>query len=172
VQEDAPDDPALVTYEQAESLLAAGHPTRALGMLKSIAGHPSSLLVPKATYSVGWIYENVLHDADSATAWYRTLLSSYPSSAYALDAAPRVAVKDDSTSLEKYVKFKRIDAVPKPPKPNFGRRNIPVERTRLPGEENDRGIRDPNDEEADPDEEEPEEEDPEPEDPDDEGGEL
>lgn len=135
-------DPALESYAEAESLLQAGRTDDAVAMLKGIAGDGSSGLVPKATYSVGWIYENILQQTDSAAAWYRQLLADYPSSVYALDARPRVAVKDDPASLDKYVRVKRIEPVAKPPKPTFGRRAVPTDRSRRPEEGDDPSLRD------------------------------
>ena len=138
-------------------------------MFKQISRHPSSGLVPKATYSVGWIYENVIKDADSAALWYRQLLKAYPGSVYALEAQPRVAVKDDPKSLDRYVKINRIEPVAKPPKPTFGRRAPPVDRVRQPEEDQ---VKDPGDEENDDGEPPPDEDEKEPEDPEGGGGNL
>ncbi len=146
--EAAPVDPAETHYAAAESLLQVGNTGDAVSMFKEISQHPTSLLVPKATYSVGWIYENILKDADSAAVWYRQLLKAYPKSVYAIEAQPRLAVKDDPKSIERYLKVKKIDAVAKPVGKNPSRRLPAADRPGQPPEEQ---VKDPADE---PDEEE------------------
>lgn len=167
---DIPEDATSRRYARAESLLVDGKAAQAVRAFKLIAKAPPSALTPKAIYSVGWIYENVLLDPDSAAEWYRTLVTDYPASDYALEAGPRLAVKDDPASVDKYLKIKRVEAVAKPAKPAFGRRSTPADRAKQPGEENERGLK-PADEDSDPDEDEPDQDEPEPEDPDD-GGNL
>jgi tetratricopeptide (TPR) repeat protein len=168
-EERAPEDPSVLRYARAESLLVDGKTTPAVKLLKQIANAPASPMTAKAMYTVGWIYENVLADADSATEWYRLLLSSYPDSAYSHVAGPKVAVKDDPTSLENFVKFKKIEPVIKPSKPNFGRR-VALERARQPDEDQP-GLRNGTDDENTDEEDQDQEEDAEPDDSDD-GGQL
>jgi tetratricopeptide (TPR) repeat protein len=165
----APDDPSLLRYARAESLLVDGKTVPAVKLLKQIASAPASPMTAKAMYTVGWIYENVLADADSATEWYRILLSSYPDSSYSHVAGPKVAVKDDPASLEKYVKFKKIESIAKPTKPSYGRR-VALERARQPDEEQP-GLKNADDENVPDDEEQDQDEDAEPDDSDD-GGQL
>jgi tetratricopeptide (TPR) repeat protein len=168
-------DVVALEFAEAESLLQAGQSAEALHRFKTIAKTQKSDLAPKASYSVGWIYENVIVDTDSATAWYRQLLKEYPSSVYAATAQPKVAVKDNPDDLSKYIKIKEIQAVPKPPKPNFRKPGSSNEEEQSQQGKNDpRNIRNRDREEEDTGDEEGEEEpesDEAPE-PDDDGGDV
>ncbi len=151
-----PVDPSVLRFAHAESLLVDGKTVPALRALKQIAKAAPSASSAKAMYTIGWVYENVVVDQDSASVWYRTLLASYPDSIYSKTAGPKIAVKDDPATLDKYVKIKKIDAVAKPAKPTFGR-HVQVERARRPGED-EKGLRS-TDPDQDPDEEEDQEQD-------------
>jgi tetratricopeptide (TPR) repeat protein len=113
------DDAAL--YRKAEASLFSGESEKALTMFKQIAATTNdTLIAPKSRYTVGWIYENVLINLDSANAWYKSLLKEYPASVYATSAEPRVAVRQDTSKLSQYVKIKTIAPIPKPEKKAMG----------------------------------------------------
>lgn len=111
-------------YREAEALLFGGDSTTvpdALRSLKELSlSSKDPLVAPKARYAVGWIYENLLVDLDSADAWYKALIAEYPSSVYASSAEPRVAVRGDTSKLKQYVKYRLIEAIPKPQKQRLG----------------------------------------------------
>jgi tetratricopeptide (TPR) repeat protein len=102
-------DSGLIAYEVAAQKLSEGDTQEALRMFKKILQrHPNSACSPKTYYVLGWIYESILVNNDSAAMWYKLLIEHYPKSLYADAVIPKVAVKDDSTSLSKYVKIKQI----------------------------------------------------------------
>lgn len=176
------EDPRVTEFRRAEELLVAHDTVRALRRFKKLYGETKdTLIAPKVCYTIGWIYENVVVDLDSAGRWYRMLIRDYPKSEYAAEAVPRVAVKDDTSKLGQYVKFNEIQAVPKPVKKNFGliRKEGQLPAGTPPGQDPFRArqagqgkmVIDPNEvgdeeeeeeevDETDPDEEEEEEDDP------------
>lgn len=104
-------------YRAAEEALFGGDSTAALAAFRSLADSSGdSTVTPKAVYAVGWIYENILLDLDSAESWYKRVLRDHPSSAYAAGVEARVAVRGDSSKLKQYVKIKEIQPIPKPQK--------------------------------------------------------
>lgn len=127
-------DSAALAFARAESLLQAGSTSDAISAYAQIPDrYPSSSIVPKALYAVGWIYENVLVLNDSAARWYKVLLREYPSSPYAANVQAQVAVRDDPKTLSQYVKIKEIQALGKP-KPGKGEKPEGVPGVK-PGEE-------------------------------------
>lgn len=107
-------DSQSVRYRRAEEFLADGKTDQAMKLFTTIAATgDSSLTAAKAKYTIGWIYENVLLNVDSAAAWYRLLLKDHPKSVYATAAQPKIAVKDDPKTLEKYIRINEIKAVAK-----------------------------------------------------------
>ena len=159
-------DPAEDKYQEAETLLVAGRSLEALENFKKISkDHPTSPFTPKAQFTVGWIYENVSINLDSASVWYRKLLKNYPASVYASEVQPKIAVLEDSTKLQQYIKINEIQAVAKPEKQQYRKGTAPSDKQiedpqnlqqRL--RRNDRNV------EEDPDEEEPEEDEADPDD--------
>jgi tetratricopeptide (TPR) repeat protein len=110
-----------VRYRDAEAALFAGESAQALESFKTLsATSTDSAVAPKSRYAVGWIYENVLIDLDSADAWYQGLIKAYPGSVYASSAEPRVVVRADTSKLGQFVKYKKIDAIPKPQRKALG----------------------------------------------------
>jgi hypothetical protein len=168
------EDPLRVRYRDAERLLGEEQTLEALDGFKAVyADAGGSTFAPKACFAVGWIYENVVVDPDSASAWYKRLIAEHPKSEYAGIATPKIAVMEDSTKLSQFVKIKEIAPIPRPVRKNFGL--VPTAApagTLPPGIESDELDDDEyyqDEEEADPDEEEvdPDEEvDDEPPDPD------
>src|SRR3990172_8586807 len=117
----ATESAGLVRYGEAEAMLLNDDPDSALTVLKSLyATTTDSVIRPKANYTVGWIYENLHLNLDSADTWYKLLIREYPSSVYADNAEPRVAVKEDTSKLKTYVKFNEIKAIARPAKKNLG----------------------------------------------------
>lgn len=107
-------DSGFVMYQNAQQLLLDGKTEQALQMFQLIpAMNPLSKSVPQALYAVGWIYENIFVNNDSAAAWYNRLISEYPNSVYAAEVQPKVAVKEKPESLNQYVKIKEIPLLSK-----------------------------------------------------------
>jgi len=116
------EDRVLVAYEKAEQLLAGDNPDLALQHLKSLAeSHAALSHLPKILYAIGWIYENVVFENDSAAEWYKRVVKEYPSSMYAADVQGKLAVKADPKSLSQYVRIKEIQALRRPEAPRTAR---------------------------------------------------
>ena len=112
-------DSAEILYEDAERVLREGKGEIAIQWFSRIPKlFPSSPLVPKAFYAIGWIYENILVNNDSADAWFKRLIKEYPKSEYASAVQPKVAVKEKPESVSQYVKIKEIQAIPKTQTPS------------------------------------------------------
>jgi tetratricopeptide (TPR) repeat protein len=127
-----------VRYREAETALFAGESEKALASFKHLsAAAKDTVVAPKSRYAVGWIYENVLIDLDSADTWYKLLIKEYPASVYASNAEPRVAVRGDTSKLGQYVKYKKIEVAPRPQKKALGQ--VPKEggRGSVPGQPGD-----------------------------------
>jgi len=119
-------DSAESQYREGENYLQAGKPTQALKVFKQIASsRKKSSFTPKATYAVGWLYETVLLNNDSAAQWYHHLTSRYPTSVYAAGVQPKIAVHDNPKSLKEYVKLKTIEPVSSQPPDSLGRPAAP-----------------------------------------------
>ena len=100
-------DSANARYSEAQHQLVDGKTLEAVNMLKEIAGdYPTSRIAPKAQYAVGWIYENILVQNDSAANWYRRLIKAFPATVYASTARAKVAVRDHPDSLSHYMGVK------------------------------------------------------------------
>ncbi len=101
-------------YVRAQGLIGSGKPKEALRILKHIASTKNrSPLKPKAAYAVGWLYETVLLNNDSAAHWYRNLSSRYPSSVYAAEVRPKLAVLDNPDYLKELLKSKKTETAGK-----------------------------------------------------------
>ncbi len=86
--------------------------------LKVVDQYPNHKLSPKSLYSVGWIWENDLRNADSALYYYNMLIAKYPNSVYAQDVVPGVSyltsvkegkVKPGDKEEQKYFKAPALD---------------------------------------------------------------
>jgi tetratricopeptide (TPR) repeat protein len=107
-------DSGSIAYRTAEQKLNEGKTDEALKMFRNIPEQfPHSSVLPKTYYVIGWIYENLLVNNDSAAGWYASLTEKYPNTIYANAAMPKVAVKNDTTSLSKYIKIKEIPLLSK-----------------------------------------------------------
>jgi tetratricopeptide (TPR) repeat protein len=102
-------DSGATYYQRAEELLSSEQYREAIGWFESIpAKFPLSPYAPKALYTVGWIYETVFVQNDTATELYKKLIKTYPSTIYSEDVKGKVAVRDDPKSVSKYVKVNEI----------------------------------------------------------------
>lgn len=152
------EDRVLVAYRKAEQFLTDTSPDRSLQHLKSLVESRSALLYrPKILYAVGWIYENVLVENDSAAAWYKRLVKEYPSSIYAADVQERLAVKADPKTLPQFVKIKEIVPMGRPEKARTAR-TLNQHQGKNPPEEEVQGSRNVNRDQDDDEQEEPPEE--------------
>jgi tetratricopeptide (TPR) repeat protein len=115
------EDPLAVRYREAEELLVKEETDEALTKFKTIyADAKDTLIAPMAAYTVAWIFENTVLHLDSAEVWYKKVIRDYPKSVYAGVAVPKVAVKEDTSKLEQFVKIREIKPIPKPVKRGFG----------------------------------------------------
>ena len=111
-------DSAAIAYGIAENLIDARKYEEAVVALeKIIARYPSSLVVAKSRYAIGWIYENRLGKMDSAAAEYKVLIKQYPTTTYAqamnarqLDTLVAIAAKTDTASRQLQPEMQRRDS--------------------------------------------------------------
>jgi TolA-binding protein len=112
-------------YNLADSLLwVVGDTLQSLGLFRQLAkGDTSDILTMQAQYTVGWIYEHLLGEKDSAEVAYRELTDRFPSS-------------DLAQSIKK-----RIEAVVVEPGVNDSLSNLaPVDSTAVkPGKQGEQG---------------------------------
>jgi TolA-binding protein len=85
-------DSAEVAYTKAEDLFLGGETTQAIEAFQTVtAQFPKSSYAPRAQYAVGWTYENVAIQPDSAITHYQALVSTYPTSPYVALVQPKLA---------------------------------------------------------------------------------
>ncbi len=105
-------------YEQGMNLVKENKTKAALSVFKEIYKDTTSLFAPKALYTSGWIYENVLIKNDSAKNIYKMLVDKYPTTMFAEKVIGKVSVAEDTTTLSKFIQIKEI--IPPPaPTPKF-----------------------------------------------------
>ena len=81
---DPQNDPAENAYARAEALLLDGKVDSALVSLRSlIEKYPQSPVIAKSKYAIGWIYENLKSNPDSARDFYQQVYKEFPNSPYA-----------------------------------------------------------------------------------------
>lgn len=73
-------DSSQEEYSNAISFGAKNDYGSAVAALKILLKQSKSAIVPQALYSIGWIYENKMAQADSAFVYYKRLSTQYPSS--------------------------------------------------------------------------------------------
>lgn len=101
-------DPADSLYSYAESQFSSGMYEQAQNAFKEIINnYPGSKHFNRSVYAVGWIYENILNQHDSAFAYYSRVVKSDPNSDYSRLVAGKVSEfegfksgKIDSTGKE------------------------------------------------------------------------
>ena len=109
-------DPAAAVYARGETLLLEGKIESALSVFRSvIQDYPESPSVPKSKYALGWIFENVKMNADSAQDYYRQVFEEYPNSAYA-EAVKAKLIADETLNKEAESSLAPTDPKPAPDK--------------------------------------------------------
>jgi hypothetical protein len=107
-------DSLEVKYAAINVLPDSAHALESISRLQSLANqYPTSDISAKAQYAIGWIYENILINNDSAASVYKKLVEAFPSSEYSAVAKPKVAVKENPESLSQYVQVKEIQPIAK-----------------------------------------------------------
>ncbi len=115
-------DSASTMYHRAEQKIVEGQDSAAIAELSDLAAmYPQSGFAPKALYTVGWLYENVFVNNDTAAVWYAKLEKAYPSSVYAQKIHPKLAIKADPKSVSQFVKVNEIMPVQKADSPRTAR---------------------------------------------------
>lgn len=93
-------DPAEAEFLSAESQIDQAQYDSAYVLLKNIvSNYPESIYKPKSLYTIGWLYENVTDEPDSAAKYYSKIMDEYKNSEYAL--AVRAKVSNYQSELEK-----------------------------------------------------------------------
>ncbi len=91
IREVTNNDPAQKEYLKAETKMDSSQYSEALRILKRIhSKFPKSPVVPQSYYTVGWIYENIILNPDSAYTYYKKLTTDYRTTEYARTANPKV----------------------------------------------------------------------------------
>lgn len=106
-------------YEKAILAINNKKPLDAIKILKKISSADSiSQFSIKSIFTIGWTYENILQNNDSARYYYRKLIDNYPQSLYAKEIVDKVAVAEDTSKLSQVIKIKEI-IPPPPPSPKY-----------------------------------------------------
>lgn len=106
-------------YEKALIAIENKKAFEAIRLLKNICQTDTlSEHCIKSIYTIGWVFENILNNNDSAKFYYKILLDKYSQSTYASAVIGKVTVAEDTTKLSQFVKFKEI-VPPPPPTPKY-----------------------------------------------------
>ena len=117
-------DISEIQFRKGEKLLQSGNTQGALKEFKKIReGTHRSPYISKAQYTVGWIYESMLLENDSAETWYRRVMKEDSTSIYAMAVAPKVHVKEKPENIKQFVKVNEIEDLSKTKKPQERRRH-------------------------------------------------
>ncbi len=155
-------DPALNYVRQAQILTEKNEKDSALNSYKNIlVSYPQSLLVPKVLFSIGWIYENLYMNKDSAESYYKKLKESSPNSEYTTVIASKLsyweslAIKDTLPGKDSTLQIKDslgnnisdsskfiVDSL-KIPSDSLNTK-VPPEKKNIPGQKTDDGSGDDN----------------------------
>lgn len=88
-------------YKDAEKRLLAGASRDAVTILTDLKNrYPESELLPKAYYTLGWIYENIYKNKDSVIFFYKTLSDKYPNSEYAQRIKDKLGILDVKKEID------------------------------------------------------------------------
>ncbi|GEM_PF-2396380 len=110
-------DSLAAEYASINVMPDSAHALQSIALLDSFsARNTGKPIAAKAMYAMGWIYENVLINNDSAASVYKKLATEYPSSEYTTASRPKVAVKEKPETLSQYVHVAEIQAIAKPAK--------------------------------------------------------
>lgn len=117
----APSDSVSILYAHAVRMLEGGKAQQAIQDLRRIllsdSTHP---LNARARYAMGWIYENVVLNVDSAIAQYRRLAQDHPHSVYTARVRPKLAFIDNKESEQSPPASSTIDTSKAAVKPKNG----------------------------------------------------
>ncbi len=106
-------------YEKALQSIENNKTSEAIKILRKIVlADTSSRYNIKSIYTMGWLYENILKNNDSAKFYYRILIDKYPQSLYTQEIVGKVAVAEDTSKLSQVIKLKEI-VPPPPPSPKY-----------------------------------------------------
>jgi len=95
------EDEGEKAYLHAVDLFKAGKSAEAVDAFKAVpAKNPDSPFASRANYAVGWIYENVQPQTDSALVYYQMLVSKYPTSPYASLVQPKLAAVQTERTIK------------------------------------------------------------------------
>jgi tetratricopeptide (TPR) repeat protein len=95
-------DSAAVVYRNAERLIEGQRGIEAIQSLQNlIRRYPRSEFAPKAQYAIGWVYEHLLSQRDSAVVNYERLAKRYPGTKYVAQIGPRLAEAEAFQAAEK-----------------------------------------------------------------------
>lgn len=84
-------DEADLLYSRAQEKLDSDSIGAAIALYRAIVDlHRQSPLAAKAQYAIGWIYEQLRPNPDSAIANYQRLVNMFPSTTYALLVTPKL----------------------------------------------------------------------------------
>ncbi|MBI5021110.1 MAG: tetratricopeptide repeat protein [Ignavibacteriales bacterium] len=158
-------DPIDSIFTSAYQIAMEGKLDTAMKIFDQLAiNYPTSPFASKSLFTIAWLLENDSKN-DSATFWYKKLIKEYPTSVYAVEAKPKVSIKDDPKSADQLIKIKEI--------PSLGKTAVPKkETTKTADQDKKPQVLQPIPLEEDPEEDTPpdEEEEEEPPPDDDEGG--
>jgi tetratricopeptide (TPR) repeat protein len=103
-------DSTEILYASAVRLLEEGRTEQAIRNLRRILStYPTHNLNARARYALGWMYENITINKDSAIAHYRLLEQEHPNSIYTTRVRPKLA----------FIDGKETETLP-PPSPKSG----------------------------------------------------
>lgn len=106
-------------YEKALAALENKKTLEAIKLLKEICPvDTNSEFCVKSLYTIGWVFENILNNNDSAKYYYKILIDKYSQSLYASAVTGKVIVSDDTSKLSQFIKIKEI-IPPPPPAPKY-----------------------------------------------------
>lgn len=106
-------DPIDSIFASAYQIAMEGQIDTAMKIFNQLAiNYPASPFASKSLFTIAWLLENDTKN-DSAAFWYKKLIKEYPTSVYAVEAKPKIAIKDDPKSAEQLIKIKEIQALGK-----------------------------------------------------------
>lgn len=97
--DDAAVDSAEMYYGNVVRLLDRGNVQQAMQELRKLMRRfPGHAVQGKARYALGWIFENIIKNSDSAIVHYRRLVHDHPTSVYSERVRPKLAAIDENNS--------------------------------------------------------------------------
>lgn len=110
-------DPAKGVYASAEGALDSGNTSQAIELFDQIIEeYPESEYAAQSRYALGWVYEYVLSEPDSALSQYRLLVEEHGSSPFATRVKGKLAATEPAPPSPKdSVVLERIEKVEAPP---------------------------------------------------------